>query len=35
MRPAYDRRQLVMDMDELMAKSKAGEITPWVPAEQT
>ncbi len=32
-RSAYDRRELVMDMDELMAKSKAGEIIPWVPGE--
>ena len=27
-----DRQELVMDLDELMAKSKAGEIVPWVPA---
>ncbi len=25
----YDRREFVMDMDELMAKSRAGEIEPW------
>ena len=28
----YDRRDLVMDMDELMAKSKAGEVRPWLGA---
>ncbi len=27
-----DRQELVMDLDELLAKSKAGEIVPWVPA---
>jgi NADH-quinone oxidoreductase subunit I len=26
----YDRRELVMDLEQLLAKSKAGEITPWV-----
>jgi NADH-quinone oxidoreductase subunit I len=28
----YDRRDFVMDMDELMAKSKAGEVAPWLGA---
>ncbi len=27
-----DREELVMDLDELLAKSKAGEVTAWVPA---
>jgi hypothetical protein len=27
-----DRQELVMDLDELLAKSKAGEIKAWVPA---
>jgi NADH-quinone oxidoreductase subunit I len=26
----YDREELVMDLDELLAKSKAGEVTRWV-----
>jgi formate hydrogenlyase subunit 6/NADH:ubiquinone oxidoreductase subunit I len=26
----YDRGELVMDLEQLLAKSKAGEITPWV-----
>ncbi len=30
-RSAYDRRDLVMDMDELLAKSRAGEVVRWVP----
>jgi hypothetical protein len=29
---SYDRRDLVMDMDELMAKSRAGEVKPWLGA---
>jgi len=27
----FDRQELVMDLDELLAKSKAGEIKAWVP----
>jgi NADH-quinone oxidoreductase subunit I len=27
---SYDRHELVMDLEKLLAKSKAGEITPWV-----
>ena len=26
----YDRRDLVMDTDELLAKSRAGEVQPWL-----
>ncbi len=26
----YDRADLVMDLDQLLVKSKAGEFTPWV-----
>ena len=28
----YDRRDLVMDTDELLAKSHAGEVRPWMGA---
>jgi formate hydrogenlyase subunit 6/NADH:ubiquinone oxidoreductase subunit I len=28
----YDRRELVMDTDELLAKSRAGEVRPWMGA---
>lgn len=27
-----DREELVMDLDELLAKSRAGEVEAWVPA---
>jgi formate hydrogenlyase subunit 6/NADH:ubiquinone oxidoreductase subunit I len=27
----FDRQELVMDLDELLAKSKAGEVKAWVP----
>jgi NADH-quinone oxidoreductase subunit I len=30
----YDRGELVFDVDELIAKSRAGEIKPWVPEPQ-
>jgi len=26
----FDRRDLVLDLDQLLAQSKAGKIDPWV-----